>query len=91
VLGTGSVFLHLIKVLFSRSLGLSSFGVKVNTDLGQGFLRNPCLLPHGKRLLSMCDPPPALGDSYSSSATTTDNAATAKGGKRTLAIITGDQ
>jgi hypothetical protein len=57
------VLLHLVKVLFSSSLGLSSFGVKVNTNLGQGFLRNPCLLlPHGKRLLSVCDPPPALGD-----------------------------
>jgi hypothetical protein len=38
VLGVGSVSLDLVEVLFSSSLGLGPFIVKVGTNLGEGFL-----------------------------------------------------
>jgi hypothetical protein len=52
VLGMSGVCLHLVEVLFSSSLSLCPFGVKVDIDLDQGFLRNlGLLLPHGEGLL----------------------------------------
>jgi hypothetical protein len=52
VLSAGGVSHHLVEVLFLCSLGLGLLCIEVGTDLGEGFLRNTCLVfPHGERLL----------------------------------------
>jgi hypothetical protein len=55
VLGAGGVHLHLVEVLFLSSPSLCPFGVEVDADLNQGFLRNlRILLPCGEGLFPLC-------------------------------------